>query len=118
MKNFLQSWVAIVAILAVTLLGAVAINTAGTNRDRALARSFDALCEQQNLVREKLNQHMDIVEGVKTSLDRALLIASRGDNQTKQDQIDYSRLRGRLDRPVIIPLPYIDCKHNQSVSDE
>jgi hypothetical protein len=109
-KNQIHNWIAVVAILSVTLLGAVAINRTSSERDQTTRAATIAVCEQINTGRVQISLEFDRLDTVARSLDGALRVAQREQGHTTQDRIEYARLQALLDtvrEPKAVPL--INC---------
>ena len=109
MMKGLHNWIAIVAVLAVTLLGAAALGRASSERDHTMRNAVVALCERQNVGRYQIDVEFERLDKVTVALSRALTIAQ---NRSKfaQDATSYAVLRSQLDQLVTpSPLKLVDC---------
>lgn len=109
-KNQIHNWIAIVAVLAVALLGALALNRTASERDQSTRAATVAVCEQINTGRLQITLEFDRLDAVTRSLNGALAVAQRERNQTTSDRIEYARLQALLST-VRTPksLPIINC---------
>lgn len=113
MIKSVHNWIAIVAVLAVTLLGAVAINRTSSERIRALKESVANVCQNQNIVRQQLNADGQRLARNTAIVRIALVIATRSDGQTQKDSDAYQQLVDTLG-PISQrqTLQLIDCSEN------
>lgn len=110
MKDHITNWIAVVAVLAVTLLGAVAINRTASDRDKLLSNAIVAQCERTNAGRYQIDTEFARLDRVERALDGALRVAQES-KATTRDRIQYARFRAILDAsPSPLSLPLIDCK--------
>lgn len=101
---------ALVSILAVALLGSLAIANRASDRDQAMRQSIITLCEKTNVGRGVINTMVDEFSTTKSSLREALQVAQREKNQSTQEQVDYARLEATVEQlPVLEKLPLPDC---------
>ena len=113
-KNQIHNWIAVVAVLAVTLLGAVAINRTSSERDQTTRAATIAVCEQINTGRMQIALEFDRLDTVAKSLDGALKVAQQEKNQSTLDRIEYARLQALLEtqcaRLIINQRQCVDAK--------
>jgi hypothetical protein len=108
--SHVHNWIAIVAVLAVTLLGAVAINRTASDRDAVTRSAMVTMCEQLNAGRMEISVEFDRMEVLSQAVSRALATASRSEEFTPTEQIEYAKLQAMLDSsPAPNPLPYLHC---------
>ncbi len=106
----IHNWIAVVAVLAVTLLGAVAINRTASDRDQTTRSAVVAMCEQVNSGRYQVNVEFKRLDSVAQALDGALRVAQNERGQSTDDRIEYARLQAILsstNRPQFLSLT--DC---------
>lgn len=100
----------LVSVLAVALLGSLAIANRASDRDNTTRQSIVALCEKTNVGRATINASVDTVNTINLSLKDALQIAQRERNQTTRDQVDYARIESALEQlHPLDRLPLPDC---------
>lgn len=110
-RSTIHNWLALVAILAVTLLGAAALGRAGTERDNTMRQAVIALCERQNVGRAQIDTEFSRLDRTASALDGALEIAQRENGQARKDAIAYAEMRARLDTGAVPRhLPVVDCE--------
>lgn len=105
-----HNWIAVVAVLAVTLLGAVAIQRASSDRDQVTRNSVVAACEQINTGRVQINAEFSRLDAVSQALQGALDVAQREKGQSVEDTIAYARLQAMVDNTIKpTPLTLSNC---------
>lgn len=103
----------LVSVLAVALLGSLAIANRSSDRDTATRQSIVTLCEKTNTGRATINASVDAVNTLNLSLRDALQIAQREKNQTTRDQVDYARIESALEQlRELDRLPVPDCNRD------
>lgn len=111
MRQQIHNWIAVVAVLAVTLLGAVAINRTSSERDQATRSAVVSMCEQINTGRYQIDIEFKRIDAVAEALDGALKVAQQENGQTTNDRIEYARLQAILSStttPQLLPLTNCD----------
>ena len=110
MRGHITNWIAVVAVLAVTLLGAVAINRTASDRDKQLSNAIVAQCERTNTGRLQIDAEFSRLDRVIVALDGALRVAQKS-HASVDDRINYARYRAILESsPSPRTLPIMDCK--------
>ena len=108
--SIFHNWLALIAILAVTLLGAAALGRAGNERDSTMRQAIVAMCERQNVGRIQIDTEFARLDATSKALDSALEIAQQEKGQARVDAISYAELRARLGQaPLPRYLPLVDC---------
>lgn len=109
--KFVTNWVAMVAILAVAILGVLAIGQSTNEKVSTQRESMVGLCLRSNEARQLANEAIESLQETREAVRGALDIAAGEAGQRQLDSVGYERLRAILDRENIAPrLDLIDCQ--------
>lgn len=115
----MKNTVALIAVLAVALLGSLAIANRASDRDSATRQALIGLCEKTNVGRQTINSVVDAVNTSRQSLQDALAVAQRERGQSTRDEVDYARIESALEQiQEIDRLALPDCERDVLTTDE
>lgn len=110
MFGTLRNITALVAVLAVALLGSLAISNRASERDMTTRQAIMTICEKQTVARQQANEAIKVINVNRQGLQDALSIAENEKNQRNSDQIKYARIESALNTiPEIDPLETTQC---------
>ncbi len=113
MFTSLRNITALIAVLAVALLGSLAISNRASDRYATINENLISMCERHNVARGVANEAIDILNIQHQALEDALEIAQRESNQRTQDRIDYARIESALEQiKPLDSLPTTDCEES------
>jgi hypothetical protein len=96
MMKSIHNWIAVVAVLAVTLLGAVAINRTSSERVNTLREQVVGVCQDNNLIRQQANDMQVKNRRLTAALRLTLVVAARENGQSLRDSEQYMQLQQLL----------------------
>lgn len=111
MIRVVYNWVAVVAVLAVAMLGVLAIDKAADSRTKTMREGMINTCLRQNEARVVANAEIAKLARFGDTLRESLIVADQDSKLKTTTRIKFARLAAQIDnpqRPHEITL--IDCE--------